>query len=396
MYNFDELVDRTGTGAAKWDHRAEAVKAAHTVPLSTADMEFRCPPAVIAAAAEAARRGIYGYTDADDEYYDALKNFMCRRHNCEIERDWTVITNGVVSGIALCVQTLTEPGDGIIIQPPVYGPFGETVDGNKRTLLDNPLVLTNGRYEVDFDDLERLCSREDAKLFIICNPHNPVGRVWTVEELNRIAEICRRHGVFIVSDEIHSDLILRGYKHTSMLNIPAAEGNCVVCTAVSKSFNVPGLSCSDMFVREEQLRKKILERQDINNAYGMNYFARFISIAAHNGCDEWLDEVNGYITDNYLLMRDFMEERLPMLKLTEMEGTYLAWLDMRALGIADDGMKDFCVNKANLSLVAGNWFGTGGQGFTRWNIAMPRAALKNDIEHFAAAVEALGDSWHNR
>lgn len=393
MYQFNDFINREGTGSAKWEIRPAAVKKAGTVPLSVADMEFRCPPEVTAAVQKAAKHGIYGYTLVDDAYFEALRGFMKRRHGSEVERDWLLVTNGVVSALGICVRALSEPGDAVVIQPPVYAPFLESITANGRKPYFNQLVLKNGRYEINFDEFETFCAKEETKLFILSSPHNPVGRVWTTEELNRLAGICAAHGVKIIADEIHADIILEGYHHTSMLNIPAAKGNCVVCTAMSKTFNLAGLSCSDIFVPNAELRKTLARQQARDHAFGMNYFARAASIAAHTQCDAWLDELNAYLTKNFQLMYDFIGQRLPVLDCIRAEGTYLAWVDMRALGLSDRELKDFCENKANLALTMGDWFGMGGSGFTRWNVALPMQNLSDSLDRLAAAVDNLTKGW---
>lgn len=393
MYDFDTFIDRANTGSAKWESRAAAVAKAGAVPFSVADMEFRCPPEVTEAIRRAADHGIYGYTFPDDAYFDALRGFMQRRHACAIERDWLIVTNGVISALGIAIRALTNPGDAVVIQPPVYAPFLESILANGRKPFFNQLVLKNGRYEINYEEFESFCAKEETKLFILSSPHNPVGRVWTREELDHLARICAAHGVVIVSDEIHSDIILKGYTHTSMLNVPEARGNSVVCTAMSKSFNLAGLSCSDIFVPNAELRARFARQQQVDHAFGLNYFARAASIAAHTACDAWLDEMNAYIANNFEYLDDFIRQRLPILECIRMEGTYLAWVDLRALGLSDGELKDFCASKAHLAFTHGDWFGMGGSGFTRWNIALPIRILSESLNRFAFAVDELTRGW---
>lgn len=392
MYDFDAFVDRTGTGSSKWEHRAKAVREAGYVPLSVADMEFRCPPEVTAAVKRAADHGVYGYTHADGAYCEAVAAFMKRRHGCEIEREWLLVTNGVVSALGVAIRALTNPGDAIVIQPPVYAPFLEAIEINDRKPLLNQLILTNGRYEINFSEFERLCAREEAKLFILCSPHNPAGRVWSEDELARLASICASHGVAIVSDEIHADIVFPGHRHTSMLNIPAAKHNCVVCMAMSKTFNLAGLACSDIVIPDAGLRQRFAARQEIDNAFGLNYFARAASIAAHTECDGWLDALNAYLAENFACLYDFIEKRLPLLSCVRAEGTYLAWVDMRALGLSDPELRDLC-ESAGLSLMMGEWFGLGGSGFVRVNVALPRKTILESLERLARAVDGHTRGW---
>lgn len=387
MYDFDTFVDREGTGSVKWALRPEVIRQAGHVPLSVADMEFRCPVEVREAVCRAAEHGVYGYTHADDAYFDALAGFMRRRNGLDISREWLLVTNGVVSGLGVAVRALSEPGDGIIIQPPVYAPFFEVIEASGRKLLRNPLIEQGGRYEIDFEGFERLCASDEAKLFILCSPHNPVGRVWTGEELMRLARISAAHNVLILSDEIHADIVPKGRRHTSMLAIPEARENCVVFMAMSKTFNLAGLSCSEAFAPDAAIREKFARQQNEDNAFGLTYFARAASIAAHTACDGWLDSLNAYVADNYAFMLDFLAKRLPMLKLSPLEGTYLAWMDLRALGLPERELKEFLVNKALLALTPGDWFGPGGSGFARWNIALPRHLLAQALERLAAAID---------
>lgn len=393
MYDFDTVVDRNGTGSMKWDTAPAITKQAGTIPLSVADMEFRCPPEVREAMHRAVDHGVYGYTLPDDAYFEALSGFLKRRHGCEVERSALLVTNGVVSALGLAVRALCEPGDGVLIQPPVYAPFLDAIEQNGRKPYFNELVLRDGRYEIDFADFERQCARENVKLLVLCSPHNPVGRVWTRAELMEMARICKANGVFILSDEIHADIVFPGHVHTTLLNIPDARDRCAVCMAMSKTFNLAGLSCSEVIIPNEGMRRKLAKEQHLACANGMTYFARVASIAAHTACDAWLDELNSYLAENYALLDSFLRERLPLIRCTRMEGTYLAWVDMRALGLSDEQLKDFCANEAKLSLNSGSWFGIGGSGFTRWNIALPRAQLAALLERFAQAVQNHIGGW---
>ena len=389
MYDFDAFIDREGTGSVKWAQRPETLRRAGAVPLSIADMEFRCPPEVTQAVRKAAEHGIYGYTHADDAYFDALAGFMARRHGLEIKREWLLVFNGVVSALGSAVRALSSPGAGVIIQPPVYAPFFDAVEANGGKILLNPLLARGGRYEIDFEGFEKLCAAGEAKLFILCSPHNPVGRVWARGELARLARICAEHGVLILSDEIHADIVFAGRRHTSMLAIPEAEGNCAVFMAMSKTFNLAGLACSEAFAPDPAICGKLARQQRRDNALGMTYFARAASIAAHTDCDGWLDALLPYLAGNFAFLRDFVSQRLPMLRLSPLEGTYLAWMDLRALGLPDKELRGFLAEKAHLALTPGDWFGPGGSGFARWNIALPRGILAEALERLAGAVDEI-------
>lgn len=385
-YDFDSVTDRRETGAIKWDSAPEAIKNAGTVPLTIADMEFKTAPEIISALREATAHGIFGYTYADKEYFGALKGFMKRRHGLDVEREWLLCTSGVVPALGIAVRALTEPGEGIVIQTPVYPPFYGAIADNSRVIVENPLKCDNCAYSMDFDDLETKCARDDVRLMILCNPHNPIGRVWTREELQRVHEITSRHGVTVISDEIHGELILPGNKHTSFALIDGAADNCVICTAMSKTFNLAGMMCSNIFVKDKHKRDIIKERLQREAGMCIGAFSRYAAIAAFTECDDWLDELMEYVAGNFEMLYSFIDERLPMLKYTRAEGTYLAWVDMRGLNMSEDELNELLVNEAGILLERGSHFGKSGECFMRINTALPRRELKYALERLEAAV----------
>ncbi|MDO4567827.1 MAG: MalY/PatB family protein [Clostridia bacterium] len=389
MTNFDNRVDRTGTGAAKWDFAPKHITSAGHVPLTIADMEFRTAPAIIRAVERGASHGVFGYTYPDDEYFNALKGFMKRHHDWDVEREWLHTTAGVVQALRICVAAYTSAGDSAIIQPPVYPPFRSAVLDAGRNLLENPLINNDGHYEIDFDDLERKCADPTAKLLILCSPHNPVGRVWTRRELAAMNEIALRHGVTILSDEIHGELILPGYKHTTLATIEEAKENCVICTAMSKTFNLAGMACSNIFIPNEALRTRFADAAKTMGSFGVPALSRYAAIAAFTESDDWLRDLLEYINGNFEYLYDFISARLPMLKCTRCEGTYLAWVDMRALGLDDAALEDMNINKALLALDEGYIFGANGSGFERINLAIPRSELKAALERLESAIKSL-------
>ena len=388
-YDFTTHIDRSNTGAFKYDFMPEPLKGSGIVPMTVADMEFAAPPKVNEAVSRAAFHGCYGYTGPQGEYLEAVKNWQKTRHNFEIEDDWYVVTNGVVQALGIAVRAFTEEGDGIILQSPVYHPFYGAIRDNKRVIFESPLIEKNGRYEMDFDDLERKAADPSVKMMLLCSPHNPIGRVWTRDELSRVADICKRNGVLVVSDEIHNDLIMPGYEHTVFANIEGASDNCIVCTAISKTFNLAGLSCSNIFVPNAALREKFAERAHIDGCGCVPYIARSATIAAYNGCADWLDELLETVEGNFELLRDFIEKRLPRFKLTKLEGTYLAWIDMRSLGMGHEALTDFLVNKALIADNDGFMFGPAGDGFRRWNLALPKDLLEGALLRLEKAVSEI-------
>jgi cystathionine beta-lyase len=388
-YDFQNIIDRTNTGAIKYDMAPEPTKSAGSIPLTIADMEYKIAPAIQTAVTKAAEHGIYGYTHADDAYFAAVKLWMEKRFSYTPDRESMFNTAGVVTALGMAVRAFTQEGDGVVIQPPVYPPFRFAVCDNGRTLFENPLILKNGRYEMDFTGLETLCKVKSPKLLILCSPHNPVGRVWTIEELTRLGEICLKYGVFVVSDEIHADIVHHGGKHTVFATLPQMAEHCMVCTAVSKTFNLAGLSCSNIFVADKVHRdafERVVRRESSDI---IPYFARVATIAAYTECDEWLNALTANIEENFNQLDTFLKERLPALKLVPAQGTYLAWVDMRSLGLNDKELEELMLNKALLALDEGYIFGTGGSGFERINLALPREALLDALLRLERAVKRI-------
>ena len=388
MYDFTTIVDRKNTGSLKWDHTPENIKKAGLAPLSIADMEFKVAPQITRAIIKAAEHGVYGYTGADDEYYNAVRGYYIRRHGYEVKREWHTVTGGIVPALSLAVKTFARPDEGVIIQSPVYTPFFRAIEMNGRKVAENRLILKDGRYEMDLENLEKLCARDDIHLMILCSPHNPVGRVWREEELWAVGRICKKHGVFVLADEIHCDILLNGAKHHSFLTFDEFLDNCMVCTAMSKTFNVAGLLCSDIFIPNRERYDSFMLEKMRSMADTVPYFARAASIAAHNDCDEWIDEMINAIEANFNTFYGFIGARLPMLKCIRAEGTYLAWLDMRALGLNDEEQKKMHVD-AYLDLDEGYIFGANGSGFARWNLALPESELIKALKRLVNAIKPI-------
>ena len=388
MYDFETIISRANTGSIKTDIAPDPVRAAGLPPLTIADQEFAVAPEIREAIKQAADRGIFGYTYADTEYKEAVYHWMKTRHNWDPSGMKLVTTAGVVPALSLAVAAFTEPGDPVVIQSPVYMMFANSVNVNGRKIVENKLINKDGRYTVDFEDLDEKTKPDNVKLMLLCSPHNPVGRVWTLEELIRIGEICKKNNVLIIADEIHNDLLMNGAQHTVFASIPGMAENCVTCTAVSKTFNLAGLGCSNIFFPNEELAKRFKAYSDRFGSGLVPYFARAATIAAYTKCAGWVDELNGAVYKNYCMLRSFIAERLPMLRVSPLEGTYLAWVDMRALGLDNEALEKHMLGYG-LAFDEGHLFGSGGAGFERWNLALPASLLEKALLCLEKAVNEL-------
>ena len=361
QYDFDTPIDRTHTWSIKHDFKKENGKADDILPLWVADMDFRSPDSVVEALKKAVDHGIFGYSRADESYFDAVAAWYQKRHHLTLQPEWMTCTPGIVFALSIAVRAFTQEGDAVLIQPPVYHPFSRAILRNKRTLVENPLVLKDGHYEMDLEELEQKVLDEHVKLMILCNPHNPVGRVWTREELTALADICLRHHVYVISDEIHGDFVWQGHEQTPYASI--SEEACLhsmMCTAPSKTFNLAGMATSNLFIPDPEMRRKFRsELLDVGQE-NMNRLGLFACRAAYEGGGEWLDQLIGYLAGNLALVRDFCKNRVPQIQLVEPEGTYLAWLDCRELGMTDDELMAFFSNEAKVWLDPGTHSGEQG------------------------------------
>lgn len=378
-YNFDEVIPRRGSNSIKWDTDSSA----EMLPMWIADMDFRLAPKIKEAVERRLAQGVFGYAHIPDAFYDAIINWFDRRHKVHVEREWILYTIGVVPAIATVIHAMTKPGDGILIQPPVYNCFFNCIEGNNRRLVSNPLRYENGRYSVDWEDLERKAADPNVKMMIICNPHNPAGRVWTREELLRMGEICMRNNVFILSDEIHCELMSPGFEYTPFASLSEElRMHSAFCASPSKAFNLAGFQVANIFAPNKEVHDKIeavLHGMDISS---LNCFAVEALIAAYNESEDWLDELNAYIYDNYLFMKDFVEREMPDLYLVPLEGTYLGWLDCQVLHMTSNEMIEQLKRDYQLWLNAGTMYGPEGDGFLRWNLACPRVTLEEGLNRF--------------
>jgi cystathionine beta-lyase len=386
-YNFNEITPRDNTNSLKYDFARRCGKPEGLLPLWVADMDFKTPEPVVAALVEKSRHGIFGYSESDQDYFFVLKDWFKTNFDWNIRPDWLVKTPGVVFAIAQAIRGLTETGDSVIIQQPVYYPFAEIVRRNERKLVVNQLVYQNGRYTIDYADFEKKIVENDVKLFILCNPHNPVGRVWTREELIRLGDLCLKHGVVVVSDEIHQDFIYPGHKHQVFADLkPEFLNMTITCTAPSKTFNLAGLQISNIFIPDREMRHRFIDEMNKCGYDQINIMGLVACAAAYSKGRGWLEELQTYLVGNLDLVRSFLNERLPQVKLVEPEGTYLIWLDFNSLGLNDRELDEMIIDQAGLWLDEGTLFGAGGSGFQRINIAAPRVILEQALTQLAQAV----------
>jgi cystathionine beta-lyase len=372
MYNFDKKVDRAGTASVKFDLREEIFGNPDVLPMWVADMDFETPECIRKAVMERATHPVYGYSIMTDGYFEAFKGWLKRRHNREIQKEWIVFSPGIVTAINAAVLSFTEPDDSVVVQPPVYFPFFDSVKNNGRKLLYNQLIYSGNTYKIDFDDLEQ--KAKEAKLMLLSSPHNPVSRCWNLDELKRIGEICLENDVIILSDEIHADLVLPGYKHIPLTSVlPELEEITITCMAPSKTFNVAGLFTSQIIIKNEVLREKFKKTMDTFHLIHGNIFGMIASEAGYTHGDAWLDALMQYIKENFELVDRFFKNELPVFTLVKPEATFLAWIDYTKTGLSQKEIEKKLIESAQLGLNPGRIFGPGGSGFMRMNLGTPRS-----------------------
>ncbi len=390
MSSFDTVLDRRGTRSVKYDLISAKNYDPDTLPMWVADMDFRAPECVIRALHQAADYGVFGYTFVDESYFAAVKKWFARRFGWQVEKKWLVAIPGVVTALNVAVRSATEPGDSVMVQTPVYYPFFSAVTGNGRNLVENPLIYRDGKYSVDFEDMEKKIQTHRVKMLILCSPHNPVCRVWTRQELEKLGQICRKYGVTVVSDEIHCDFAFAEYPHTPFpIACPEMAQQCIVCTAPSKSFNLAGLQTSNIFIPNEQLRKKFLKEMEQMSIHAPNILGLIACQAAYDGAEQWLEECKAYMRENLNYLREFLREYLPKVRLVEPEGTYFAWLDCTQLGLSGEELNDRILKKGKLWLDGGGMFGQAAEKFQRIVLASPRANVEQTCRRL---LLALGDA----
>ncbi len=388
-YNFDKEVNRKNTGSLKYDFAVERGKPKDILPLWVADMDFKAPKEITDSLQQAIEHGIFGYCDVKDDYINVVINWFKNHFDFEYKKEWLIKTPGIVYALCTAVKAYTKVGESVIIQKPVYYPFSESIISNERNLVNSPLVYKNGKYEIDFDDFEQKIIENNVKLFILCSPHNPVGRVYTKEELKKLGHICLKHNVIVVCDEIHCDFTRNNNKHHVFLSVDDAFlENSLVLTAPSKTFNLAGLQVSNIFIPNEELRKKFKKEVDKTGYSQLNCLGLVATKAAYEHGEEWLTELKEYLEQNYLYIKTFLEEKLPKVKLIESEGTYLAWLSFEEFDLTVTELNDIIVNKANLWLDCGTMFGEEGALFQRINCATQKSIIEKCMNNL---YEAFGE-----
>ena len=386
--NFDDKIVRRGTNSYKWDSKTND----DIIPLWVADMDFKTAQPIIDALANRVQHGIFGYTKVPEEYYNAVISWFGRRHHFTVEKEWMIYTIGVVPAISATILALTEPGDKVIVQEPVYNCFFSSIRNNQCESFSNDLIYKNGKYTIDFDDLEKKAADPKAKVMLLCNPHNPAGRVWTKEELEKIGEICFRNNVIVVSDEIHCDLVHPGHTHIPFASLGQQFlENSVTCVAPSKTFNLAGLQIANILTFDPEIRKKIDKAININEVCDVSPFAVEGLIAAytHEDSELWLDDLRAYLWDNYLLVKEYFAENFPQFPILPLEATYLVWIDTSVLNIKSEQLTELMIEKGNVWLNEGTVYGKAGEGFMRLNIACPRATLQEGLNRMKKAIDLI-------
>ena len=378
MYDFDQLLNRRGSHSVKWDEPEQE----GVIPMWVADMDFHAAPAIQEALRKRVEHGVFGYTLVPDAYYDAIVNWFGRYHHWTIDRQDIIYTTGVVPAISCAIQALTMGGENVLIQTPVYNCFFSSIRNSGSNIVENPLKRQGDTYVIDFDDFERKCADEKTTAFLLCNPHNPAGRVWTKEELTRMNDICMRHHVRVIADEIHCELLMPGYTFTPFASISeACRDNSVTLNSPSKSFNIAGLQIANIICHDPAMRRRINRQVNINEVCDVNPFGVEALMAAYNDSRDWLVALNDYLWENYQALCGFCEEQLPQWKVLKLEGTYLPWVDITATGMTSDALADLLLREAKVMVNSGTMYGAQtGEGYIRLNIACPRVRMLEGLE----------------
>lgn len=382
-YDFDELIERRGTGCVKWDERPEAVDSTDgIIPLWVADMDFKAAPAIMDAVMKRAAHGVFGYTVVEEDYYLAVISWFQRRHYWRIHREEILYTTGVVPAMSVAIKALTMPGEKVLILSPDYNCFFSSVRNNGCEVLETALKRVGDTFEVDWDDFEAKCADEKTTVFLLCNPHNPCGRVWTADELSRMNEICMKYGVKVVSDEIHCELMMPGHTFQPFAAVSEdCRRNSVILNSPSKSFNIAGLQVANIICSQSEWRRRIDRAININEVCDVNPFGPVALIAAYNESEDWIDELNLYLWENYRFLCDFIDKNIPQWKVCRLEGTYLPWIDISAMGVTSKALCDRLVKEAKVWINPGSMYGLGsGEGYIRVNIACPRSRLQEALQ----------------
>lgn len=395
-YDFTTVPSRTDGTSSKWNMmksiRPDVSK--DVVPLSVADMEFLNAPEIIQGMKDYLDTHVLGYSCANDEYYDAVVSWMKRKHDYEIKKEWIVETSGVVPGFTAAIEAFTKPGEGVLLLTPVYYPMKRAILAKERTVVESPLLLSEDGYEIDFDDFEQKSADTNVTMLLFCSPHNPVGRVWKKEELERLVDICLKNHVFILSDEIHNDLIMPGYQHTVLATLSKeASMNCAVCTAPSKTFSLAGLQTSNIIIENPEYRKAFQDILASNSHFSLNALGYVACKFAYNNCEEWLSQCIDVIHTNAKYIEHFMKEHFPSCKVYPLEGTYLLWVDFRSLGLSNEELEHFMQFEAGIFADEGYIFGEAGSGFERFNLACPTSVIVATFDRLYQAYIRCKNNW---
>lgn len=386
--DFDRIINRKDTRCLKYDFAKRRGMPEDVLPLWVADMDFETSSYIEDALVERAKEGIFGYSEVQTPYFEIVRDWMKKHHNWEVQERWLVKTPGIVFALAMAVKAYTEPEDSVLLQLPVYYPFSEVIEDNNRKVVSSTLYLgEDNRYHIDFEDFEKKIVEEKVKLFILCNPHNPVGRVWNEEELTRMGDICVKYGVIVVSDEIHQDFVWKG-KHLVFANLKQAyQDISITCTSPSKTFNLASMMMSNIFIPNQKLKHKFRKELDAAGTSQLGVMGLVACEAAYSHGEEWYQAMLAYVKENIAFTRKFVEENLNGVKMIDLEGTYLVWLDFRGTGLSGDELEKLIIHKAKLWLDSGNIFGESGRGFQRINVACPRSVLKKALTRIKDAME---------
>lgn len=385
--DFDKIINRKNTRCLKYDFAKRRGMPEDVLPLWVADMDFETSSYIQDALAERVKHGIFGYSEVQTPYFEIVRDWFKRHHNWEVQEKWLVKTPGIVFALAMAVKAYTEPGDSVLIQLPVYYPFSEVIEDNGRKVISNNLYLGDDkRYHIDFEDFEEKISKEKIKLFFLCNPHNPVGRVWTEEELTRLGDICVKHGVIVVSDEIHQDFVFKG-KHIVFAGLKKEYGDIsITCTSPSKTFNLASMMMSNIFIPNHGLKQKFRKELDAAGTSQLGVMGLVACEAAYSHGEEWYNAMLSYVRENIEFTRDYVEKNIPGVKMADLEGTYLVWLDFRGTGLSTEELEELIIYKANLWLDSGKIFGECGRGFQRINVACPRSVVEEALGRIRKAL----------
>lgn len=390
--DFDKVINRRNTRCIKYDFAERRGMPKDVLPLWVADMDFKTSSYVVDALKERAEEGIFGYSEVQTPYFEIVRDWMKRHHDWEVQEPWLIKTPGVVFALAMAVKAYTEPGDSVLLQLPVYYPFSEVIEDNGRRVVSSDLYLGgDNRYHIDFEDFERKITDENIRLFFLCSPHNPVGRVWSKEELIKLGDICVKHGVIVVSDEIHNDFVFQGKHHVFASLKKEYEDISIICTSPSKTFNLASMMISNIFIPNRQLKQKFRKQMDAAGTSQLSVLGLVACEAAYSQGEEWYQAMLDYVKGNIEFTRKFVEKNMPGVQMIDLEGTYLVWLEFRGIGISAEELDELIVHKAKLWLDSGNIFGESGKGFQRINVACPRSVLEEALNRIKNAISNQED-----